>query len=313
MDECRVMQIKQNLQLSYSIENLEMIYKENDTDEWSDEAFEAIRRILSETGLDPDSLRQEKSMEADLRLEEWQCALCQQSAPGIRIADLGKLALLDWKKVERIAGRKIGSFSRKKGYPLIFQCSDCGEFVCIPCLRSQKGKGEKPKQGGLICPMCQKAFKDQARLLYFAALDDRKNPSAIAGKINQMRLPHALFSPSEYWPFMLGIFLLGGLILFPLIYGVMLLHMKYTEALEQSIFSCLLYLIAFRRNGTIAWTRFWIALIIIVINFIRFRTETGSAVFIAVGFLGFLMAFLCGYAGIWVARLGRNIAQKKQS
>ena len=76
--------------------------------------------------------------------------------------------------------------------------------------------------------------------------------------------PDSMFKETDYLPFMLGIFLIGGLIGMPLTYGAST-GLGYFESLPWAFSSCMVFLIAFRRNGTISWGRAIPAFIAIII------------------------------------------------
>jgi hypothetical protein len=132
----------------------------------------------------------------------------------------------------------------------------------------------------------------------------------------------ALFSETDYLPFMLGVFIVGGLIAVPFFYGAglsadlglpspgmrwqieyFLLHGPYFKALPWSLASCLVYLISFRRNGTITWARAVPAMAAMIIAVYAYYNNTGKPAFAVGGFLGFILIMVCGYVGIAVARL----------
>jgi uncharacterized membrane protein len=111
-----------------------------------------------------------------------------------------------------------------------------------------------------------------------------------------------MFKETEYVPFMLGVFLIGGLLAVPIIYGL-ILGLSYFQSLPWSLVSCIILLIGFRRNGSISWGRAIPAIIggAMVIN--AYNQITGKPAFVASGFLGFLLVAGCGYVGIWIGRI----------
>jgi len=111
-----------------------------------------------------------------------------------------------------------------------------------------------------------------------------------------------MFKETDYVPFMLGVFLIGGLI------GVPLLIYStgtggYFESLPWALGSCVVFLIAFRRNGTISWGRLILAFIALIIGAHIYTEGTGKPGFIALGFKGVLVVFVCGYVGLGIGRI----------
>jgi hypothetical protein len=111
-----------------------------------------------------------------------------------------------------------------------------------------------------------------------------------------------MFKETDYMPFMLGVFIIGGLIGMPLTYGLGT-GLGYFESLPWSLASCVVFLIAFRRNGTISWGRAVPAIAAIIIGASVYNASTGKPAFAAGGFLGFLLVMVCGYVGIGIGRI----------
>jgi hypothetical protein len=114
--------------------------------------------------------------------------------------------------------------------------------------------------------------------------------------------PGSMFAESDYLPFMLGIFVVGGFIGIPIVYGIAT-GLGYFESLPWSLLSCLVFLFAFRRNGTISWGRAIPAIVASMIAINAYNQNTGKPVFVAGGFIGFLLVMVCGYIGLGVGRL----------
>jgi len=111
-----------------------------------------------------------------------------------------------------------------------------------------------------------------------------------------------LFKETEYVPFMLGVFLIGGLLGMPLAYGLVT-GLSYFQSLPWSLASSIVYLIMFRRNGTISWGRAVPAIFAVVMGANAYNRTTGKPAFAASGFLGFLLVAGCGFIGIWIGRI----------
>jgi hypothetical protein len=111
-----------------------------------------------------------------------------------------------------------------------------------------------------------------------------------------------MFKESDYVPFMLGVFLIGGLIGMPLTYGAGT-GLGYFESLPWALASCVVFLIAFRRNGTISWGRAIPVIVAIMVGANMYNQSTGKPAFAAGGLLGFLLVMVCGYIGLGVGRI----------
>lgn len=119
-----------------------------------------------------------------------------------------------------------------------------------------------------------------------------------------------MFRKSDYIPFALGIFILGGLFFVPLIWSK-LNHIDFEDAIFPSIFSCLVFFIAHDNRGNFSLGRFIMGLIIVYFMLMRtaMKYGSGSTMFLAGGFLGYLVMFACGWGGIM---LGRRVRGKEQ-
>ncbi len=121
-------------------------------------------------------------------------------------------------------------------------------------------------------------------------------------RIKEMNKTGGSFKDSDYVPFMLGVFLIGGLVALPLTYGLAT-GLGYFESLPWALASCVVFLISFRRNGTISWGRAIPAIFVLVIGADIYNRSTGRPSFAAGGLLGFLLVMVCGYAGIGIGRM----------
>ena len=111
-----------------------------------------------------------------------------------------------------------------------------------------------------------------------------------------------MFKEADYAAFMAGVFVVGGLIVLPLTYG-QAVGLRYLAALPWSLGSCVVFLIAFRRDGSISWGRAIPAIIAIMVAGTVYNQSTGKPAFGAGGMLGFLLVMVCGYIGIGIGRL----------
>lgn len=118
-----------------------------------------------------------------------------------------------------------------------------------------------------------------------------------------------MFRKSDYIPFSLGIFIFGGLFLVPLIWSK-LNHIDFEDAIFPSIFSCLVFFIAHDNRGNFSFGRFIMGFIIVYFSifrtFAKYGRGGGQNLFLAGGFLGYLVMFGCGWAGIMLGRLIRG-------
>ena len=128
-------------------------------------------------------------------------------------------------------------------------------------------------------------------------------PAAAGGKpVGKSGPSGTLFSPLDYMPFMLGVFLVGGLAAMPLTYGLGT-GLSYLESLPWSLASCVVFLVAFRKNGTISWARAIPAIIAIMVAANVYNQSTGKPAFAAGGVAGFVLVLVCGYVGVGIGRL----------
>lgn len=128
----------------------------------------------------------------------------------------------------------------------------------------------------------------------------------------QKSAPGPMFKETDYIPFMLGVFIIGGLIGMPLTYGLGT-GLSYFESLPWSLASCVVFLIAFRRDGTISWGRAILAIGAIIISTRIYSQSTGKPAFAAGGIVGFLLVMVCGYIGIGTGRIFKKMKTFQQS
>jgi len=114
-----------------------------------------------------------------------------------------------------------------------------------------------------------------------------------------------LFKRRDYIPFMIGVFVIGGLVGLPLTYGLAL-GLGYLAALPWALGSCAVILVAFRQNGTIAWWRAVPAMAGMVVVASAYQARTQEPAFVAGGFAGFIGLAVCGYLGVGIGRLFRR-------
>lgn len=129
-----------------------------------------------------------------------------------------------------------------------------------------------------------------------------KSDNGATNTAAQKSAQEGMFKETDYVPFMLGVFLIGGLIGMPLTYGAGT-GLGYFESLPWAFGSCVVFLIAFRRNGTIYWGRAIPAIAAIMIGANIYNKSTGKPAFAAGGVLGYLLVMVCGYVGLGIGRI----------
>jgi hypothetical protein len=119
-----------------------------------------------------------------------------------------------------------------------------------------------------------------------------------------------MFRKSDYIPFGLGIFIFGGLFLVPLFWSKFN-HIDFEDAILPSIISCLVFFIAHDNRGNFSFGRFIMGFVFVYFTIMRtsMKYGSGSKMFLAGGFLGYLVMFACGWAGIMLGRLVRGKEQ----
>lgn len=119
-----------------------------------------------------------------------------------------------------------------------------------------------------------------------------------------------MFRKSDYIPFGLGIFIFGGLFFVPLIWSKFN-HIDFEDAILPSIVSCLVFFIAHDNRGNFSLGRFIMGFVFVYFTIMRtsMKYGSGSKMFLAGGFLGYLVMFACGWAGIMLGRLVRGKEQ----
>ena len=119
------------------------------------------------------------------------------------------------------------------------------------------------------------------------------------------------FEESEYNAFMSGIFLLGGIIVMPLCimaFADWLEHLRlpYLAALPVSIATCIIFWVGLRRDGTINFVKFFVAMIglgLVSKLISSFILEGRAALGPGTGAVGFVIAWISGRVGISVWRV----------
>ncbi len=129
-----------------------------------------------------------------------------------------------------------------------------------------------------------------------------KSDNDVTSPASEKPVQGGMFKKTDYVPFMLGVFLVGGLIGMPLTYGADT-GLGYFESLPWALGSCVVFLIAFRRNGTMSWARAIPAIAAIMIGANVYNQSTSKPAFVAGGLMGFLLVMVCGYVGLGIGRI----------
>lgn len=152
------------------------------------------------------------------------------------------------------------------------------------------------------------AFSTFAALFATPAPPTPANPGELAPGATPAAPPKGMFEERDYIPFVLGVLILGGLVLVPLLWG-QINRLNYAWSIFPSLLSCGIFLYAHDRRGNFSVAKFLAGYLIVFMAILRAVARPGSGggkpFFIAGGFLGFVVLFACGWAGIGVARLLR--------
>lgn len=115
-----------------------------------------------------------------------------------------------------------------------------------------------------------------------------------------------IFEERDFIPFVIGIMLLGGLLVVPVLWG-QFSHLEYKDALFPSLLSCGIFAFSHDKRGNFLWGRFIMLLAVIVVTAMRSSLRYGGRpMFLAGGILGYVVMFGCGWIGIALARLVRG-------
>lgn len=105
-----------------------------------------------------------------------------------------------------------------------------------------------------------------------------------------------VFKYDDYWPFMAGLFGIGGLLAVPLIWG-QIGDLTYLEATPGSLLGCVVYAYGVTRHGEFRTGRFIGALVVAILLVMR-----SDSLILPGGILGFLVMGGCGWIGIAAGR-----------
>jgi len=204
-------------------EELLAIWRKNDKEEWTEEAFEAICQILSARG---------------------------ESLPLQREEDN-----IDLEKEHQVQSPKSASYTPSER-------------------EATKSNGE-------------------------AKQPPSKSTSKILGM--EMEFEKPLFKENEYILFVLGVLVLGGLLLLPLIWNLWF-WISWVDEIPWSLGASVAFLIAFRRNGALYKGGFIVSLIAQIAIFWWFSSEQSEEYLLKAMVLWYIAYWLCGSIGIAIGR-----------
>ena len=103
-----------------------------------------------------------------------------------------------------------------------------------------------------------------------------------------------LFDNGSYWGFLVGVVVLAGFILNPLVY-IYYRSISYLQALIPSLLVSAVIVASVRRDGTFSWIRCIVVCAAIFLFAYEYSRRTGQTLQMGGGFLMFLSTIACGY------------------
>ncbi len=144
---------------------------------------------------------------------------------------------------------------------MMVKCTHCGKIFSVPALADGNLTGQP-------ADLSPDEVAERQSPKTGAASQEQQQPASTSTK-------QGMFSEASYVPFMVGAFTLGGFVALPLIYGGMI-GLDYGSSLPWSLGSCSVFLIGFRRNGTISWWRAGPALFALLMAAEVYHKSTGN-------------------------------------
>lgn len=121
--------------------------------------------------------------------------------------------------------------------------------------------------------------------------------------------PQGMFREEDFIPYVCGVMLLGGFIVIPVMWGSFM-RLSYGQAVFSSLISCGVFAASHDKRGNFNWVRFLVLFAFFYISVMRtamrYGHSNGQPMFLAGGFLGYLVMLGCGWAGIASARWVRK-------
>ncbi len=120
-------------------------------------------------------------------------------------------------------------------------------------------------------------------------------------------LKGALFNEADYAPFIIGVFVLGGLLAIPMLWSdPERINMTYAEAVPWAIGASMVFLAAFRRNGTVSWLRAVPAVAAMILAEVFLAKTDSTPALVSYAVFAVFAITICGYIGIGIGRLFRR-------
>lgn len=119
----------------------------------------------------------------------------------------------------------------------------------------------------------------------------------------KIKTQEGLFEKEDYALFMLSVFILGGLLVLPLVWGFMTGLNDYIALLIFSLMLCVSVLVVYRRDGTTSWIRIVLAIIVGIIVSGVVAAASEKLAFVSGVIIGFFILILCGFVGIKIFKL----------
>lgn len=128
-----------------------------------------------------------------------------------------------------------------------------------------------------------------------------------AGQVNPAEPGNGVFDKEDFLPFAVGVMVLGGLFIVPVVYGV-ILDIEYQQAILSSLISSGIFLYAHDQRGNFSFIRFMGGFLFVLFIIVRAAAEhrVENNVFLAGGIVGFILMYACGWASIAIARFFRR-------
>jgi hypothetical protein len=113
-----------------------------------------------------------------------------------------------------------------------------------------------------------------------------------------------MFRRKDYWPYMFGMFIFGGLLVLPaLLERVVDLGKGYDRNLALSVGFCTVFALAHKRNGKLSFINLIGGIALMIFASLQVAKKTGTIQIVIPGLLSFLLLWGCGWLGIIIARV----------
>lgn len=114
--------------------------------------------------------------------------------------------------------------------------------------------------------------------------------------------PRGMFHREDYWPYLFGVFVFGGLIAVPAVWS-QFIDLSFGRLVAGSLVACAVFAYAHTEDGQFSFSSFFIgyALTLLISLRVAAQSDIGGGV-IPGGLLGFLIMSGCGWLGIGLGR-----------